>query len=125
MRTVFLFRPRPAETATPVKTLQPNVKTIKTLPLKVDGFPKIFEVRGEVIMHKECSASLMKSRKRSERSFLPTLVMAAAGSLRPAGLALTAKRNLNFYAYGYGEVSEMPADTQSGLLDYLKSKGFR
>ena len=49
---------------------------------------------------------------------------AAAGSLRQLDSSLTAKRNLNFYAYGYGEVSEMPADTQSGLLDYLKSKGF-
>ena len=101
-----------------------NVKTIKTLPLKVDGFPKIFEVRGEVIMHKEVFRKLNEEQEAVGAKLFANPRNAAAGSLRQLDSALTAKRNLNFYAYGYGEVSEMPADTQSGLLDYLKSKGF-
>lgn len=101
-----------------------NVKTVKTLPLKVDGFPKIFEVRGEVIMHKEVFRKLNEEQEAVGAKLFANPRNAAAGSLRQLDSALTAKRNLNFYAYGYGEVSEMPADTQSGLLDYLKSKGF-
>lgn len=101
-----------------------NVKTIKTLPLKVDGFPKIFEVRGEVIMHKEVFRKLNEEQEAVGAKLFANPRNAAAGSLRQLDSALTAKRNLNFYAYGYGEVSEMLADTQSGLLDYLKSKGF-
>lgn len=101
-----------------------NVKTIKTLPLKVDGFPKIFEARGEVIMHKEVFRKLNEEQEAVGAKLFANPRNAAAGSLRQLDSALTAKRNLNFYAYGYGEVSEMPADTQSGLLDYLKSKGF-
>ena len=101
-----------------------NVKTIKTLPLKVEGFPKIFEVRGEVIMHKEVFRKLNEEQEAAGAKLFANPRNAAAGSLRQQDSSLTAKRNLNFYAYGYGEVSEMPADTQSGLLDYLKSKGF-
>lgn len=101
-----------------------NVKTIKTLPLKVEGFPKIFEVRGEVIMHKEVFRKLNEEQEAARAKLFANPRNAAAGSLRQLDSSLTAKRNLNFYAYGYGEVSEMPADTQSGLLDYLKSKGF-
>lgn len=101
-----------------------NVKTIKTLPLKVEGFPKIFEVRGEVIMHKEVFRKLNEEQEAAGAKLFANPRNAAAGSLRQLDSSLTAKRNLNFYAYGYGEVSEMPADTQSGLLDYLKSKGF-
>lgn len=101
-----------------------NVKTIKTLPLKVEGFPKIFEVRGEVIMHKEVFRKLNEEQEAARAKLFANPRNAAAGSLRQLDSSLTAKRNLNFYAYGCGEVSEMPADTQSGLLDYLKSKGF-
>ena len=101
-----------------------NVKTIKTLPLKVEGFPKIFEVRGEVIMHKEVFRKLNEEQEAAGAKLFANPRNAAAGSLRQLDSSLTAKRNLNFYAYGCGEVSEMPADTQSGLLDYLKSKGF-
>ena len=87
-----------------------NVRTIKTLPLKVDGFPKIFEVRGEVIMHKEVFRKLNEEQEAVGAKLFANPRNAAAGSLRQLDSALTAKRNLNFYAYGYGEVSEMPAE---------------
>ena len=93
-----------------------NVKTIKTLPLKVEGFPKIFEVRGEVIMHKEVFRKLNEEQEAAGAKLFANPRNAAAGSLRQLDSSLTAKRNLNFYAYGYGEVSEMPADTQGGGL---------
>ena len=101
-----------------------NVRTIKTLPLKVEGFPKIFEVRGEVIMHKSQFAKLNEEQKEKGAKLFANPRNAAAGSLRQLDPSLTAQRNLSFYAYGYGEVSEMPAKSQSELLDYLVEKGF-
>lgn len=101
-----------------------NAKTIRSIPLKVDGFPHIFEVRGEVIMHKEQFQKLNEEQKvKGEKTFANPR-NAAAGSLRQLDPSLTAQRKLNFYAYSYGEVSEMPANTQWDLLSYLESKGF-
>ena len=102
-----------------------NLKAIRGFPLFLNKeAPEVFEVRGEVIMHKEVFRKLNEEQKAAGAKLFANPRNAAAGSLRQLDSSLTAKRNLNFYAYGYGEVSEMPADTQSGLLDYLKSKGF-
>lgn len=101
-----------------------NVKTIRTIPLRAEGLPKVFEVRGEVIMHKAVFARLNEEQKALGLKLFANPRNAAAGSLRQLDPALTAKRSLNFYAYGFGEVSEMPVSSQSELLAYLKGKGF-
>jgi DNA ligase (NAD+) len=48
----------------------------------------------------------------------------AAGSLRQKDSSVTATRPLRFFAYAWGEMSEMPSDTQSGMLKWFKSAGF-
>ncbi|WP_304626601.1 NAD-dependent DNA ligase LigA [uncultured Parasutterella sp.] len=101
-----------------------NVKTIRTIPLRAEGLPKVFEVRGEVIMHKAVFERLNEEQKALGLKLFANPRNAAAGSLRQLDPALTAKRSLNFYAYGFGEVSEMPVSSQSELLAYLKGKDF-
>jgi DNA ligase (NAD+) len=49
----------------------------------------------------------------------------AAGSLRQKDSAVTASRPLGFFAYAWGEMSEMPAETQSGMAAWFESCGFR
>lgn len=75
-------------------------------------------------MHKAVFERLNEEQKALGLKLFANPRNAAAGSLRQLDPALTAKRSLNFYAYGFGEVSEMPVSSQSELLAYLKGKGF-
>jgi DNA ligase (NAD+) len=49
----------------------------------------------------------------------------AAGSLRQKDAAITASRSLHFFAYAWGQMSAMPADTQSGMLKWFAASGFK
>ncbi len=49
----------------------------------------------------------------------------AAGSLRQNDPTITASRPLGFFAYAWGEMSEMPADTQSGMIKWFATCGFK
>src|SRR5271165_2401962 len=49
----------------------------------------------------------------------------AAGSLRQLDPAITASRPLKFFAYAWGEMSEMPEETQFAMLEWLGGRGFR
>lgn len=101
-----------------------NVRTIRTLPLKVSGLPKIFEVRGEAIMHKSDFQRLNEEQEKKGEKRFANARNAAAGCLRQLDPSVTAQRRLSFYAYGFGEVSEMPVNSQSEFLDFLKEHGF-
>lgn len=85
-----------------------NIRTIKSIPLKLigDSFPDVLEVRGEVFMPKASFDKLNSDAiKKGEKSFANPR-NAAAGSLRQLDSKVTAKRNLAFYAYGLGFVSD-------------------
>ncbi|WP_174285590.1 NAD-dependent DNA ligase LigA [Sphingomonas bacterium] len=108
----------------------PNVRTIAAIPqhLPADA-PAIFEVRGEVYMAKADFAAL-NARLLADaddpakaRQFANPR-NAAAGSLRQKDADVTARRPLQFFAHGWGEVSDMPADTQSALVELLRRWGF-
>jgi DNA ligase (NAD+) len=103
-----------------------NVRTIKDVPqtLAVRAAPEICEVRGEVYMTHADFAAL---NQRQAKDGLQTYVNprnTAAGSLRQLDPAITATRPLHFFAYSYGEMSRIPADTQSGVLHWLAECGF-
>jgi DNA ligase (NAD+) len=103
-----------------------NVKTIKAVPHKLKGqhVPVVCEVRGEIYMTK---AGFLTLNKRQAEAGEPTFVNprnSAAGSLRQKDPVVTASRPLGFFAYAWGELSEMPADTQSGMIDFFARCGF-
>lgn len=99
-----------------------NVRTIGDIPDQLAGdAPEIFEVRGEVYMAKSDFAAL-NARLAGERVFANPR-NAAAGSLRQKDPAVTASRPLRFLAHGWGEVSELPADTQAGVMAAIASWG--
>lgn len=103
-----------------------NAKTISNIPhvLAGDDIPQIVEVRGEVYMTNEAFAKL---NARMEAEGKPTYVNprnTAAGSLRQLDSAVTAKRPLKFFAYAWGEMSEMPSATQMGMVEKMRDWGF-
>jgi len=103
-----------------------NLRTIRDIPLRLEGKPpKLIEVRGEVyMMHKDFAAL----NKRQEKEGKPLFVNprnTAAGAVRQLDSAITASRPLHFFAYAWGEVSKMPADTQWDMLAAFKEYGFR
>ncbi|HLJ52989.1 MAG TPA: NAD-dependent DNA ligase LigA, partial [Rhizomicrobium sp.] len=102
-----------------------NLRTIKDIPLRLIGkAPKIFEVRGEVYMSHREFAALNKRQEKEGKPVYANPRNSAAGSVRQLDPAITAARALNFFAYAWGEVSELPADTQWGMLDAFRGFGF-
>ena len=104
-----------------------NVKTLDDIPhkLKGRGLPEIVEVRGEVYMTHDNFLKLNKRQAEADEPVYANPRNSAAGSLRQKDPSITASRNLKFFAYGWGEMSDMPAETQSGMMEWIDARGFR
>jgi DNA ligase (NAD+) len=104
-----------------------NVKTLEDVPkrLKGRGVPKVCEVRGEVYMTKAAFLELNRKQAEAGKPLYVNPRNTAAGSLRQLDPAITASRPLGFFAYAWGEMSDMPAATQSGMIKWLASCGFK
>ncbi|MBY8975766.1 NAD-dependent DNA ligase LigA [Rhodobacteraceae bacterium NNCM2] len=103
-----------------------NARTIDDIPHKLNGdAPDIFEIRGEVYMSHADFAALNAAQAEAGAKTFANPRNAAAGSLRQLDSSITAKRPLKFFAYAWGEVSEMPANTQSGVLEAFRSWGLQ
>jgi DNA ligase (NAD+) len=103
-----------------------NAKTISDIPKTLTGsFPGILEVRGEVYMRHADFAALNTRLRAEGKAEIANPRNGAAGSLRQLDSAITASRPLRFFAYAWGEVSAMPAQTQMGMVAAFKSYGFK
>jgi DNA ligase (NAD+) len=100
-----------------------------------DPWPAVFEVRGEVYMEKQAFTALNsrlieEAREAKGEAFDEAAVRqfatprnAAAGSLRQKDANVTAARPLRFLAHGWGAVSELPAETQMGMMQRIAEWG--
>ena len=104
-----------------------NVRTLEDIPkrLKGRGVPAICEVRGEVYMTKQAFLALNKRQAETGGQVFANPRNSAAGSLRQKDPSITASRPLGFFAYAWGEMSAMPADTQSGMIKWFEACGFK
>jgi DNA ligase (NAD+) len=95
-----------------------NVRTIREIPARLTGakIPAVAEVRGEIYMGHADFAKLNASQAASGGKVFANPRNAAAGSLRQLDSAITASRPLRFFAYAWGEMSDLPADTQEGMV---------
>ena len=104
-----------------------NIRTLQDVPqrLKGRGVPAVCEVRGEVYMTKAAFLELNRKQAEAGKQLYVNPRNTAAGSLRQLDPAITASRPLGFFAYSWGEMSAMPADTQSGMVKWFASCGFK
>ncbi len=103
-----------------------NVKTISSIPLKLPSdAPKIIDIRGEVYMGKDEFAKLNSEQEKNGKKIFANPRNAAAGSLRQLNVEITKTRNLKFFAYALGEISDPIASSQSGIRGKLDEWGFQ
>jgi DNA ligase (NAD+) len=104
-----------------------NIRTLEDVPKKLKGrdVPEICEVRGEVYMTKHAFLALNERQKAAGDTIFANPRNSAAGSLRQKDPSITASRPLGFFAYAWGEMSEMPEDTQSGMIKWFERCGFK
>lgn len=102
-----------------------NARTIADVPERLTGddVPEVFEARGEVYMSHEDFAALNERMEAESGRVFANPRNAAAGSLRQLDSEITKTRPLRFFAYGWGEVSALPADTQMGVISVMGGWG--
>ncbi|MDH5363745.1 MAG: NAD-dependent DNA ligase LigA [Dehalococcoidia bacterium] len=104
-----------------------NLRTIRSIPLSAPKeAPPRFEVRGEVYLPKAGFKKLNEERAKEGLPLFANPRNAAAGSVRQLDSNVTARRPLDIFIYGLGwaEGKAVP-DTHWGIMEYLKSLGFK
>lgn len=96
-----------------------NVRTIGQIPHRLEArdLPEICEIRGEIYLtHADFEAINARQAEAGDKIFANPR-NAAAGSLRQLDVGVTARRPLKFFAYAWGQMSTMPATTQTGMVE--------
>ncbi|MEI7475646.1 MAG: NAD-dependent DNA ligase LigA [bacterium] len=106
-----------------------NLKTIKSIPLKLHGdkFPKLMEVRGEIFMPKSSFEKLNEVRRLNNEQEFANPRNAASGSVRQLDPKITAERELSMFSYAveFGDDNFEKPKTHFDLLKLLKDYGFK
>jgi DNA ligase (NAD+) len=105
--------------------VSPNLRTIKAIPLRMKGdAPAAIEVRGEVYLPLSGFRELNDRLAGTTQKLAPNPRNAAAGSLRQKNAAITADRPLSIWVYGAGHREGVEFETQFGMLEWLRERGF-
>ncbi|MBJ7331790.1 MAG: NAD-dependent DNA ligase LigA [Solirubrobacteraceae bacterium] len=101
-----------------------NLRTIPSLPLRVEDAPPVLEVRGEVYMSLPDFQALNERRAEEGLSTFMNPRNSAAGTIRQLDPKLAAARPLSLWAYGLGVVEGLSFERHSEGLDWLRDHGF-
>lgn len=101
-----------------------NVKTIKSIPLKLKEEVDI-EVRGEIFMNKKTLEEINKKRIKNNEKPLQNCRNAAAGSIRQLDSKVAAERKLDSFIYHLPNPLDFGIHTHSEALEYMKNLGFK
>ncbi|MDE6780909.1 MAG: NAD-dependent DNA ligase LigA [Ruminococcus sp.] len=102
-----------------------NIKTIRSVPLKLKNAPEFLEVRGEVYMPKSSFLELTEQQELKGEQAFRNPRNAAAGSLRQKDPKVTAARKLDIFIFNIQQCRGRDFSKHSETLDYLKELGFR
>ncbi len=102
-----------------------NLRTVRSIPLKIPDAPPRLIVRGEVFMPKKVFHSLNEERERRGEALFANPRNAAAGSLRQLDPKIAASRRLDILVFNVQWAEGVQFETHLETLDYLQSKGFK
>jgi DNA ligase (NAD+) len=102
-----------------------NLRTIKSIPLKIDHAPQTLIVRGEVFMPKAVFEQLNAERERRGEALLANPRNAAAGSLRQLDPRIAAQRRLDILIFNIQYMDGMAFERDSACLDWLEALKFK
>jgi len=102
-----------------------NLRTIKSIPMRLEGAPARLIVRGEVYMPRKTFLRLNEERELRGEAPLANPRNAAAGSMRQLDPKVAAARGLDIVIFNIQYVEGRRFDTDSGALDWLKSLKFK
>jgi DNA ligase (NAD+) len=110
----------------------PNVKAIRSIPLRVDAatmkkvkLTRNFEVRGEIMMTRKSFEALNRQQEETGGKIFVNPRNAAAGAVRVLDPTITAQRRLDFFAYYLYVDGKVPFAKHSDSLQALKQMTFR
>lgn len=101
-----------------------NLKTIKSIPMKLNEKIPFIEIRGEVYMPKADFEKLVRKQLENDEQPAKNPRNAAAGSLRQKDSRVTASRGLDIFVFNLQRIEGRELTCHSESLDYMKSLGF-
>jgi DNA ligase (NAD+) len=101
-----------------------NLRTIPTIPQRIDDAPPLLEVRGEVYMSLQDFADLNERRAEQGLSTFMNPRNSAAGTIRQLDPKLAAERPLSFWAYGVGVTDGLRFGSHHDSLQWLRDHRF-
>lgn len=101
-----------------------NLKTIRSIPLRLPEQPELLEVRGEVYMPRSSFEKIVREQELNEEKPFKNPRNAAAGSLRQKNPKITASRGLDIFVFNIQRITGREIHGHKASLDYLKGLGF-
>lgn len=102
-----------------------NLKTVKSIPIKINEELPLIEVRGETYMPRNVFLKLVKEQEDNDEQPFKNPRNAAAGSLRQKDPKIAAKRKLDIFVFNVQQIAGKELTSHKESLDYLKTLGFK
>ena len=102
-----------------------NLKTIRTIPLKLKDNIPFLEVRGEVFMSRASFEKINAELEETEQPLFANPRNAAAGSLRQLDPKIAAKRSLDIFVFNIQQIQGVEIHSHTEGLQFLKEQGFK
>ena len=102
-----------------------NLRTIGSIPLRIEDAPELVEVRGEVYLPIAAFKALNERRAEAGEPTFANPRNSAAGSIRQLDPKLAAERPLSVWVYGIGAAPGLDLPTHSAEVEWLGERGFR
>ncbi len=102
-----------------------NLRTIGSVPLRIEDAPELIEVRGEVYLPIAAFKALNERRAEAGEPTFANPRNSAAGSIRQLDPALAAERPLSIWCYGIGAIRGLDLATHMEEVEWLGERGFK